>query len=114
MPKRERLPEPQHRLMEMLVRKEQGDPEVLAEADRRDWRVTGKPFNIGSDGFPDELRHVIAIYDKSYIRHEDLVDSLLSMTYHPAHAPPHMGIHEFLLTTDGRDYARQHIETGEE
>ena len=103
----ERLPEEQHDLLVQLLRKEQHDPEILAEADRRDWRVTQKPFNIGTDGLPNELRNVVILYDKDYIRHEDLVDSLLSMTYNPLHAPPRMGIHEFLLTERGREYLRE-------
>ena len=82
----ERLPDDQHDLLVQLLRKEQHDPEILAEADRRDWRVTQKPFNIGTDGLPNELRNVVILYDKDYIRHEDLVDYLLSMTYNPLHA----------------------------
>ena len=79
----------------------------MAEADRRDWGVTRKPFNISADGLPNEPKNVVILTEKGYIQHEDLVDSLLSMTYNPLHAPPRMGIHEFLLTERGREYLTQ-------
>ena len=103
----ERLPEDQQVLLLHLLRKEQRDPEIMAEADRRDWRVTQKPFILSKHGFPNEPRNIVALHEKGYIVHEDLADSLFSMTYNPAKTIPAMGIHEFLLTERGREYLRE-------
>ena len=49
-----KTPQRPTRLLIQLRRKEQHDPEIMAEADRCDWRVTLKPFNISTDGLLNE------------------------------------------------------------
>lgn len=109
----ERLPKGQHDLLVHLLGKEKGDPEVMAEDERRDWRVTGKPWILSRDGFPDEPRNIVSLYYKGYIVSQDHAGSLAGLTYDPAKSMPTMGIHEFRLTRQGREYLEQHHPTPE-